>query len=128
VVLAAATADLIQVMESCGVTLAGVPWRTLASGAALAGQGPLWLVQGAVVGDVTTPTVLPADIEVQEYGSGEELSITMPGRHSMAKYCTAISRLLAHPFDAAFPDIARLRQVVHQDGVEFSAPIRRADR
>lgn len=52
----------------------------------------------------------------------------MPGHHSMVKYCTAISRLLAHPIDSGFPDIALLRHLLTPDGVEFSAPVRRADR
>jgi hypothetical protein len=52
----------------------------------------------------------------------------MPGPNSTAKYCTAIGRLLAHPIEGAFLDIGRLRHLVHEDSVEFSAPIRHADR
>ncbi|WP_433825946.1 MerR family transcriptional regulator [Actinoplanes sp. CA-015351] len=126
--LTAATGDLIKVVESCGATPAGRPWRILAPRAALAREGAFWLVQIPVVGDATMLAAVPADVEAQEYSGGDELSITMPGRHSMAKYCTAISRLLAHPIGDAFLDIGRLRHLSHEDGVEFSAPICRADR
>ncbi|MEU8657215.1 hypothetical protein [Actinoplanes philippinensis] len=70
---------------------------------------------------------LPPDAEVQEYGAGEELSIALPGRPSMAKYCTALGRLLAHAVDGVLADIGRLRHLVHEDSVEFSVPLRRAD-
>jgi DNA-binding transcriptional MerR regulator len=126
-VLTAATEDLIEVVESCGATPAGTPWRTLAPGAGLAGDGPLWLVLVAIDGDMTTSTTLPDGIEVHEFRAGAELSITMPGRHSMVKHCTAISRLLAHPLGGAFLDIARMRHTVDREGVEFSAPVRRVD-
>ncbi|BBH67932.1 MerR family transcriptional regulator [Actinoplanes sp. OR16] len=119
--LTAATDELIEAVTSCGATPAGTPWRILAPGSALAGDGTRWLVRTAVHG----AAVLPAGMEVRESAAGEELSITMPGRSSMAKYGTAISRLLAHPIDGAFPDIGRLRHLVHEDGVEYSAPLRR---
>jgi DNA-binding transcriptional MerR regulator len=127
-VLKAATDDLVETVESYGATPVGTPWRVLAPGAAAAAKGPFWLVRIAVAGDVTTLAALSSVAEVREHDAGEELSITMPGRHSMAKYCTAIGRLLAHPIDDAFPDIGRMRHLVRADGVEFSAPIRRADR
>ncbi|GIF11391.1 MerR family transcriptional regulator [Actinoplanes teichomyceticus] len=120
-VLTAAIDELVKAVESGGATPVGTPWRVLAPGAASAGEGPSWSVRVAVLGEV----LLPADMEVREHAAGEELSITMPGRSSMAKYCTAISRLLAHPIDGAFLDIGRLRHLVHEDGVEFSAPIER---
>ncbi|MGK5679772.1 MerR family transcriptional regulator [Actinoplanes sp. URMC 104] len=126
-ILTAATADLIKVVESCGATPTGTPWRTLAPGAALAEEAPSWLVHVAIVGEATTPAALPTDVEVQEYSGGDELSITMPGRTSIAKYCTAISRLFTYPIGDAFPDVGRLRHLVREDGVEFSAPIRRVD-
>ncbi|WIM96401.1 MerR family transcriptional regulator [Actinoplanes oblitus] len=125
-VLEAAAEDLIEAVESCGATPVGPPWRVLAPGAALAGEGPFWLVRIAVAGNAATVPALPSDAEVLECGPGEELFIAMPGRNSMAKYCTAVGRLLAHPIDGAFPDVARLRHTVRDGGVEFSAPIRRA--
>ncbi|GAA2846075.1 hypothetical protein Acy02nite_47860 [Actinoplanes cyaneus] len=125
-VLEAATQDLVRTVESYGAVPAGTPWRTLAPGSAYAGKGPFWLVRVAVRADAATLAALQPVAEVRELDAGEELSITMPGRHSMAKYCTAIGRLLVHPLENAFLDIGRLRHLVREDGVEFSAPIRRA--
>jgi DNA-binding transcriptional MerR regulator len=127
-VLKAATDDLVATVRQCGATPTGTPWRVIAPGAASAAGKPLWLVRVAVLGDPATwATGLPPLAEVREYGAGEELSITMPGRHSMAKYCTAIGRLLAHPIEGGFLDIGRMRHLVHEDGVEFRAPIRRLE-
>lgn len=124
-VLKAATEDLLTAVRRSGATPTGTPWRMLAPGAASRPEGPYWLVEVAVLGDTATPAALPPGAEAREYEAGEELSITMPGRHSMAKYCTAISRLFAHPIDGGFLDVGRLRHLVHENGVEFSARVRR---
>ncbi|MFI1993803.1 MerR family transcriptional regulator [Actinoplanes sp. NPDC020271] len=126
-VLRAATEDLIEVVRSCGATPAGTPWRVLAPGTVFTKEGTFWLVQVPVLGEAAALAVLLPNAEVQEYGAGEELSITLPGRPSLAKYCTALGRLLAHPVDGVFPDLGRLRHLVHEDSVEFSVPLRRAD-
>ncbi len=122
-ILAAAAEDLIKTVELCGAKPAGSPWRVLAPGAAVAGDGPVWLVQVAVDGHPARPAELPADAEVREYAAGEELSIVMPGRNSMVKYCAAVARLFAYPLDDAFLDVTRLRHLIRADGVEFSVPI-----
>ncbi|MEU8816223.1 MerR family transcriptional regulator [Actinoplanes sp. NPDC048796] len=125
-ILTAATEKLTKTVELYGATPTGTPWRILAPGTASAREGSFWWVQIEVLGDPVTMAALASAAEVRECGAGDELSITMPGRHSMAKYCTAISRLLAHPIDGSYLDIAQLRHVVLEDSAEFSAPIRGA--
>lgn len=92
----------------------------------LAGEGPRWLVKLPITVDEGASS-LPGDVEVQTFEARDELSIFMPGRSSMAKYATALSRLFTHPLDAAHVDVSRLRQVLHDDGVETAAAIRRLD-
>ncbi|BAL93189.1 putative MerR-family transcriptional regulator [Actinoplanes missouriensis 431] len=123
-ILRAATEDLLTAVRSGGATPAGTPWRMLAPGRASAAEGPFWLIQVPLLDGPATLADVPPDAEVHRYEAAEELSITMPGRTSLAKYCTAIGRLLAYPLDGAFPDIARLRHLVREDGVEFSVPVR----
>ena len=127
-ILAAATDDLVRTVERLGGRVAGSPWRTPAletagqKRAVLTGEGPFWLVKVPLDGGLDRP----GDIDVQQLAARDEVSILMPGRNTMAKYCTAVLRLLAYPLDDAFPDTARLRQVVRADGVETSAPVRAA--
>ncbi len=51
----------------------------------------------------------------------------IPGKSSMAKFGTAISRLVTHPLDNAVVDMSRMRQVLHADGVETTMAIDRLD-
>ncbi|MFK4067042.1 MerR family transcriptional regulator [Streptomyces sp. NPDC029674] len=127
----AAVQDVVRTVESYGAVVAGTPWRTLAAGTPeqkrriLAGEGPHWLVKVPVAADEKTLAgSLPADIEVETFESRDELSIFMPGKSSMAKHGTALSRLLAHPFDAAYVDVSRMRHLLHPDGVETAAEVR----
>ena len=130
--LEAAVADLVAVVRAAGLTPVGHPWRTPAletpdqDRAVLDGEGPFWIVKVGVDAPAAALTALPADVLVQEQPARDEMSIFMPGRNTMAKYCTATLRLLnALPLDGdAFVDFARLRQEIHEDGVLSSAPVK----
>ncbi|WP_333735809.1 MerR family transcriptional regulator [Streptomyces sp. IBSBF 2806] len=130
--VAATVDDVAKAVESSGAVVSGRPWRTLAvespeqRSRTLAGEGPHWLVKLPITVDEGASS-LPRDVEVQTFEARDELSIFMPGRSSMAKYATALSRLFTHPLDAAYVDVSRLRQVLHDDGVETAAAIRRLD-
>ncbi|MGY4913300.1 hypothetical protein [Micromonospora aurantiaca (nom. illeg.)] len=78
-------------------------------------------------GTPATLPSLPADLIVQTSDAHDELSVFMPGRNTMAKYCTVVLRLLdAVPPDGdRFVDLARLCQEVRPDGVLSSAPVER---
>ncbi|MEV0125138.1 MerR family transcriptional regulator [Streptomyces sp. NPDC050703] len=125
--------DVVRTVESRGCVVSGPPWQTLAAETPeqkeqfLTGEGPHWLVKVPVTADDEALATLPDDVEVQVFEAREELSIFIPGRSSMAKYGTALSRLFTHPLDAAYVDVTRMRHVLHDDGVETSAAIRRLD-
>ena len=131
--VAAAVQDVVRAVESCGAVVSGLPWRTLAAetpeqkSRILAGEGPHWLVKVPVTGDEEALAHVPGDVEVQIFEARDELSVFIPGRSSMAKYATALSRLFAHPLDAAYVDTARMRHLLHDDGVETAAAICRLD-
>lgn len=126
----AAVQDVVRTVESYGAMAAGTAWRTPAAetpeqkSRILAGEGPHWLVKVPITADERTLASLPADIEVETFESRDELSIFIPGKNSMAKHATALSRLLAHPFDASFVDASRMRYLLHPNGVETAAAIR----
>ncbi|GAA2710345.1 MerR family transcriptional regulator [Actinoplanes palleronii] len=129
--IAAASDDLVRLLEEAGITRLGRPWRALALESpeqdrrVLDGEGPFWIVKVAVAATAAALTALPAGTDVQEHPAYDEMSIFMPGRHTMAQYCTTILRLLdAQPLDDdRFVNVARLRQEIHEDGVLSSAPV-----
>ncbi|GAA2736157.1 MerR family transcriptional regulator [Actinocorallia aurantiaca] len=129
----AAVQDLVGIVESCGAVVSGTPWRAWAGETpdqkrrSLTAEGPHWLVKVPVTADERALAALPDDVEVQTFEARDELSIFIPGRSSMAKYGTALSRLLTHPLDAAYADISRMRQLLHDDGVETTVAIRELD-
>ncbi len=131
--IAATMNELVRTVEDAGVATLGRPWRTLAletpeqDRRVLDGEGPFWIVKVPVTATAEVLATLPADLQVREEDSRDEVSIFMPGRNTMAKYCTATLRLLnAYPLDSeTFVDLARLRQEVHDDGVLSSAPVER---
>ncbi|MEU1212154.1 MerR family transcriptional regulator [Streptomyces sp. NPDC005791] len=131
--VAAAVQDVVRAVESCGAVVSGLPWRTLAAetpeqkSRILAGEGPHWLVKIPVTGDEEVLASLPGDVEVQIFEARDELSVFIPGKSSMAKYATALSRLFTHPLDAAYVDTARMRHLLHDDGVETATAICRLD-
>ncbi|AVV41460.1 MerR family transcriptional regulator [Streptomyces sp. ID05-04B] len=131
--VAATVEAVVEAVESSGAVVSGTPWRTLAvetpeqKSRTLAGEGPHWLVRLPVTADEGVLASLPRDVEVQTFEARDELSIFIPGRSSMAKYATALSRLFTHPLDAAYVDASRMRQVLHADGVETAAAIRGLD-
>ncbi|TDB70138.1 MerR family transcriptional regulator [Micromonospora sp. KC723] len=132
-IIAATATELVKVVEEAGVTCLGRPWRALAletqeqDRRVLDGGGPFWVAKVPVAAPAKVLAALPADLVVQAQDGRDELSIFMPGRNTLAKYCTAILRLLnAHPLDGEmFVNIARLCQEVHDDGVLISAPVER---
>ncbi|MCT2277903.1 MerR family transcriptional regulator [Micromonospora chalcea] len=132
-IITAAAAELVTTVREAGVTCLGEPWRTLAletpeqDRRVLDGTGPFWTVKVAVAGAPETLPSLPADLFVQTPDAHDELSVFMPGRNTMAKYCTVVLRLLdAAPVDGdGFVNLARLRQEVRPDGVVSSAPVER---
>ena len=132
-IITEAAAELVATVRKAGVTCLGEPWRTMAletpeqDRRVLDGTGPFWTVKVAVTGTPETLPSLPADLFVQTPDAHDELSIFMPGRNTMAKYCTVVLRLLdAAPVDGdRFVNLARLRQEVRPEGVLSSAPVER---
>ncbi|SMD25260.1 MerR family transcriptional regulator [Kibdelosporangium aridum] len=131
--LYATVREVIETVESCGVVVSGTPWRAPAIETPeqkkqnLTAAGPHWLVKVPVATDDNALAALPGDIEVQTFEARTELSIRIPGKSSMAKYGTALSRLAAHPLDDAFIDFSRIRQVLHDDSVETTVAICKLD-
>ncbi|MFC9227707.1 MerR family transcriptional regulator [Streptomyces decoyicus] len=125
--------DVVKTVESCGAVVSGPPWRTLPGETpeqrrqTLSGEGPCWLVKVPVTADEDALAALPGDVEVQTFEAREEVSIFIPGKMSIAKYCTALSRLVPYPLDAAYVDITRMRHLLHDDGVETTAAICKLD-
>jgi DNA-binding transcriptional MerR regulator len=130
----AAVQDVVKIVEACGAVVAGSPWRAPAIETPeqkrqhADGEGPLWLVKVPVTADAGAVAALSRDVEVQTFEARDELAIYLPGRTSMAKYATALSRLTTHALDDAYPDLARTRQVLLRDGVETAVAIRKLDR
>jgi DNA-binding transcriptional MerR regulator len=128
--LAAAVDDLVATVESRGAVVAGTPWRGWTRGTEEQRQGvdgPPWLVTVPVETDAKALAALPGDVEVHTFEAREELSIFLPGKSSMAKFATAISRLTTYPLDAAYVDFSRMRQVLHDDGVETAMAVRQLE-
>jgi DNA-binding transcriptional MerR regulator len=128
--LGAAVDDLVAAVESCGAVVSGTPWRGWTRGTEEQRQGadgPPWLVTVPVEADAKALAALPDDVVVQTFEAREELSIFLPGKSSMAKFATAMSRLTTHPLDAAYVDFSRMRQLLHDDGVETAMAVREVE-
>ncbi|MCX4640495.1 MerR family transcriptional regulator [Streptomyces sp. RPA4-5] len=131
--ITATVQDVVKTVESCGAVVSGPPWHTLACETpeqkeqTFSGERPRWLVKIPVTADEGALAALPGDIEVQLFEAREELSIFIPGTSSIAKYCTALSRLVPYPLDDAYIDTIRMRHLLHDDGVETAAAIRTLD-
>lgn len=110
-VIEAATASLVESVAAEGGTVVGRPWRALAPAGA---EESVWLVKVAVDG-------LPGEVQ----DAVDEVSTFVPGRNTMAKYCTAVLRLTnSQPLDGdMFVNIAWIRQEVWEDGVLTAAPL-----
>jgi hypothetical protein len=74
--------------------------------AAVTAEGPHRLVKISVTADEKAVAALPGDV---------------------GQVRTALSRLLMYPLDAAYIDISRMRQLLHDDGVETTAAICKLD-
>ncbi|WAZ19034.1 MerR family transcriptional regulator [Streptomyces cinnabarinus] len=126
--------NLVAVAESCGARVSGTAWRALADEtpeqkkALLSGEGPWWVVKVPVTADRRALATLAEKAEVGLFPACDELSILIPGRPSMAKYGTALSRLLRQPLHGSYLDVGRMRHLLHDDGVETAAAIRSAAR
>lgn len=129
VTLGAAVDELIKTVESCGAVVSGAPWRTWARGTPEQRQGGdvPWLVTVPVDADPEALAALPDDVDVRTFEGGDELVIFLPGKTSMAKFATALSRLTTHPLDNAYADLSRMRQVLHDDGVETALVVRQLE-
>lgn len=127
---AAAVDDLVATVESCGAVVSGTPWRGWTRGTEEQRQGadgPPWLVTVPVEADAKALAALPDGVEAHTFEAREELSIFLPGKMSMAKFATAMSRLTMYPLDAAYVDFSRMRQVLHDDGVETAMAVRQLE-
>ncbi|MFC4628091.1 MerR family transcriptional regulator [Promicromonospora alba] len=128
--LSAAVDDLVATVQACGAVVSGTPWRGWTRGTEEQRQGvdgPPWLVTVPVEADTKALAALPDDVAVHTFEAREELSIFLPGKSSMAKFATAMSRLTTHPLDAAYVDFSRMRQLPHDDGVETAMAVRALD-
>lgn len=125
--------EVVKTVESCGAVVSGTPWRAPAIETPeqrrrnLTPEGPHWLVKVPVTADEKAVAALPGDVEVRIFEARDELSIFIPGKRSVAKHCTAVSRLAAHPLDAAYIDLSRIRELLHDGGVETAVAIRGLD-
>ncbi|MGW0783442.1 hypothetical protein [Streptomyces sp. NPDC002913] len=128
--ITAAVQEVVRTVELYGAAVAGTPWGTAAAqtpeqkGRSLAGEGPHRLVKVPVTGDEQALASLPGDIELETFEPRDELSVFIPGKCSMAKYGSALSRILTHPLDAAYVDTSRMRHLLHTNGTETAAAIR----
>jgi DNA-binding transcriptional MerR regulator len=122
--IAVAADDLVKTVGGTGL-----PWRVLAletpeqDRGVRDGEGPFWMVK--VEADVTD---VPDGFTVRREEACEEWAVFMPGRNTMAKYCTVVLRLMdTMPLldGDDFVNLAKLRQEVREDGVLSSAPIER---
>jgi hypothetical protein len=128
--LAAAVDDLIKTVESCGAVVSGTPWRGWTRGTEeqrRSMDGPPWLVSVPVEADAEALAALPGDVEAHTFEAREEVSIVLPGKSSMAKFATAMSRLTTYPLDGAYVDFSRMRQVLHDEGVETAMAVRQME-
>lgn len=125
--LGAALRELVTAVESCGAVVSGTPWRSWAppiGEQGESGDGLPWLVTVPVEAAPEALAALPGDVEVGTFEARDELSVFLPGRSSMAKFATALSHLTMHPLDDACVDVSRMRQVLHDDGVETAMAVR----
>ncbi|MFI7545668.1 MerR family transcriptional regulator [Actinoplanes sp. NPDC049599] len=121
--------DLVTTVKSYGAAVAGLPWLAPAIETPeqrrrnISGEGLHWIVKIPITADAEAVAALSRNMEVQTFEARDELSIFIPGRPSMAKHATALSRLMTHPLDAAYPDLSRTRQLLHDNGVETTVAI-----
>jgi hypothetical protein len=126
--------DVVKAVELCGAVVSGTPWRAWAIETAeqnseiLSMEGPHWVVKVPVTADEKSLAALPGDLKVESFEARDELAIFIPGKSSMAKFGTAISRLFTHPLESAYIDISRMRQLLHDDGIETTATICELDK
>jgi DNA-binding transcriptional MerR regulator len=72
----------------------------------------------------TSPSPLPEDVELVEYGEGTEVWLLMPGRESLGGLTVAMTHLFGHEVEGMFADVGTLRQSESDGGVEFAVGMR----
>ncbi|WP_017582596.1 MerR family transcriptional regulator [Nocardiopsis valliformis] len=128
--VSATVGELITLAEGQGAAVAGTAWFSWAGETteqkeqALTEQGPHWLAKLPIVAGPETLAALAEKVDVQTFEAREELSIQLPGRNSMPKYSTAVSRLVTQAPEGFFPDFSGLRHILHEDGVETAMRLR----
>lgn len=135
---AAAADALARVAAARGLDVTGPAWwapaptdrreRDDATGA-----GPQWVVELPVTGDGAAPDAaggsgdLPAGVRLRHLEAGQELSVLLPGRPSIAKHAAALSHLVDHPLVGAHVDLGQLRHVLHLGGTQTTVAVVRVD-
>lgn len=122
--------EVAEAVEAAGAAVSGAPWRTAAietdeqKHQAMTTDGPHWLVKVPFTGNRSAlAAALPPAMTVQDVPARDEVSIRLPGRMTVAKYASALSRLSTHPLENAFIDLSRIREVLHEDHVETAMAI-----
>ncbi len=122
--------EVAEAVEAAGAAVSGAPWRAPAietdeqKHQAMTTDGPLWLVKVPFTGNrPALAAALPPGMTVQDVPPFDEVSIRLPGRTTVAKYASALSRLSTHPLENAFIDLSRIREVLHEDHVETAIAI-----
>jgi DNA-binding transcriptional MerR regulator len=126
--------EVIEAVEAAGAAVSGAPWRTPAIETeeqkcqAMTTDGPHWLVKVPFTGNRSAlAAALPPGLTVQDVPARDELSIRLPGRTTVAKYASALSRLTAYPLENAFVDVSHVREVLHANHVETAVAICRVE-
>ncbi|WP_435109042.1 MerR family transcriptional regulator [Nocardiopsis synnemataformans] len=71
-----------------------------------------------------SPSPLPEDVELMEYGEDTEAWLLMPGRESLGGLTLALTHLFGHEVEGMFADVGALRQSECDEGVEFAIGMR----
>lgn len=130
VAVMATVGELTALAAEHGATVTAAPWFSWAAETAeqkeraLTEKGPHWLAKLPVVADAEVLAVLSEKVDVQAFEAREELSIHLPGRNSMPKYSTALSRLVTRVPEGFFPDFSGMRHILHEEGVETAIRLR----
>ncbi|AUS79941.1 MerR family DNA-binding transcriptional regulator [Actinoalloteichus sp. AHMU CJ021] len=120
---------LASLADGLGARVSGAPWRCSAIETREqrrryhTPEGPHWLVKVPVDLEEVPPERLPDGVTHELFETRTEMSIEMPGEDSAAKYAAALSRLMAHPLDNAFLDVARMRHILRPGGVETAMAV-----
>lgn len=107
-------------VEERGWRTDGRWWKSLEP----AREGSGYRVCVPVAGIGPSPSPLPEDVELVEYGEGTEVWLLMPGRESLGGLTLALTHLFGHEVEGMFADVGALRQSEYGGGVEFAVGMR----